>query len=72
MSDLIVPNIICFQKQKQLVTLNNIQVLLKSVSIDLAAYNVMHMKTSLTLCARCIHACDHVHSLLSPEINLRN
>ena len=39
MSDLVVPNIICFRAQKQLATLNNIRVLLKSVLIDLCACN---------------------------------
>ena len=34
MLDIIVPNIICFQTQKQLTSLNNIQVLLKSVLTD--------------------------------------
>ena len=46
MSDLVVPNIICFQTQKQLATLNNIQVLIKSVLNDLCAHNFVHMKTS--------------------------
>ena len=41
------PNIICFQTQKQLATLNNIQVLLKGVLIDLRARNFRHPKTSL-------------------------
>ena len=34
MSDLVVPIIFCFQTQKQLPTLNNIWVLLKSILID--------------------------------------
>ena len=36
------PNIIGFQTQKQLVTLNNIQVLIKCVLIDLRARNSGH------------------------------
>ena len=38
MSDLIVPNIICFQTQKELTALNKIGVLLKDVLIDLGAH----------------------------------
>ena len=40
MSDLVVPNIICFQTQKQLTTF--IRVLLKSVLIDLRARDFVH------------------------------
>ena len=54
MSDLAVPNIICIQTQKQLATLNNFFILLKSVLIDLHARNFMHAKTFL--CAHCVHA----------------
>ena len=54
MSDLVLPNIICFQSQKQLATLNNIRVLLKSVWIDLRARNFVHAKT----------LCMHVASTL--------
>ena len=64
MSDLIVSNIICFQTQKQLATLNNIQVLLKSVLINLCAHNFVHAKTSL--CARCVHARHCACNLSSP------
>ena len=46
--------IICFQSQKQLATLNNIQVLLKSVLIDLRA--------------RCVHARHRARNLASPEL----
>ena len=46
----IVLDIICFQTQKQLGTLNNIQVLLKSVLIDLCAHNLVHAKISLRAC----------------------
>ena len=63
MSDLIVPNIICFQTQKQLATLNNVWVLLKGVLIDLRARNFVHAKTSLR--ARCVHAREP--NFLSPE-----
>ena len=66
MSDLAVPNIICIQTQKQLATLNNFWVLLKSVLIDLGAHNFVHMKTSLHAC--CMHTCHRAHNLLSPEI----
>ena len=38
------PDIICFQTQKQLATLNNIQVLLKSDLIDLRARNFVPEK----------------------------
>ena len=44
MSDLVVPNIICFRTQRQLATLNNIVVLLKSVLTDLRACSFMHPK----------------------------
>ena len=54
MSDFVVPNIIDFQTQKQLVTLNNIQVLIKCVLIDLRARNSVHAKISLR--ARCVRA----------------
>ena len=64
MSDRIVPSIICFQKQKQPDTLNNIPVLLKSVLIDLCARNFVHAKTYLR--ANCVHARHHVLNLLSP------
>ena len=47
MSDLVLSNIICFQTQKQLTTLNNIRVLYKSVLIDLRARYFVHAKTSL-------------------------
>ena len=55
MSELIVLNIIiCFQKQKQLATLNNIRTQLKSVLIDLRA--------------RCAHARHRTRNLSNPEI----
>ena len=44
MSDPFVPNIICFQTQNQLPTLNNIRVLRKDVLIDLRALNLIHAK----------------------------
>ena len=47
MSDFVVPNIICFQTHKQLATLNNTQVLLKSVLIDLRVDNFVHVTISL-------------------------
>ena len=62
MSDLIVPNIICFQTQKQLATLNSIGVLLEGVLINLRARNFVHMKTSLR--ARC--ARNRARNLSSP------
>ena len=64
MSDRVVPNITCFQTQKQLTTLNNIQVSLKSVLIDLPARNFVHAKTSLR--TRCVHARHRARNLLSP------
>ena len=64
MSDLVVANIICFQSQKQLATLNNIRVLLKSVLIDLRARNFVHTKTSLHV--RCVDARHCAHNLSSP------
>ena len=66
MSNLIVPNIICFQTQKQLASLNNIRVLLKSVLTDLRARNFVRAKTSL--CARYVHALHRARNLSSPEI----
>ena len=65
MSDHVVPNIICFQTQKQLTTLNNIWVSLKSVLNDLRACNFVHTKTSLN--AHCTHVCHHAQNLLSPS-----
>ena len=62
-SDIIVPNIICFQTQKQLTTLNSIGVLLKRVLIDLCAYNFVHAKTSSH--AHCMHTCNHMQNLSS-------
>ena len=67
MSDLVLSNIICFQTQKQLTTLNNIRVLLKSVLIDLRARNFVLAKTSL--CARCVHARHRARNLSSPAVN---
>ena len=65
MSDLIVPNITCFQTQKQLAPLNKTGVLLKGVLIDLRASNFVHTKTSSS--AHCMHACHRVCNLSSPE-----
>ena len=67
MSDVLVPNIICFQIQKQLATLNNIRVLLKGGLIDLRACNFMHAKTSLhttlvTVKATCRALVAHIFS----------
>ena len=67
MSDLVLSNIICFQTQKQLTTLNNIRVLLKSVLIDLRAHNFVHARTSL--CALCVHARHRARNLSSPAVN---
>ena len=64
MSDLIVPNIICFQTQKQLTTLKNVGVLVKSVLIDLRARNFIHAKTSLRVL--CVHARHRARNLSSP------
>ena len=59
-----VPNIICFQTQKQLAKLNNIRVLLKSVLINLRARNFVHAKTYLR--ARSVHPCNLARNLSSP------
>ena len=67
MSDLILPNIICFQKQKQLATLNNIRVLLKAVLTDLGACNFVHAKTSFR--ARCLHTRHRARNLSSPVLD---
>ena len=64
MSDLIVLNIICFQTQKQLATLSNIRVQLKSVLIDVSGHNFMHAKTLLR--GRCMHGRHRAGSLSSP------
>ena len=56
-------NNIYFQIQKQLATLDNIQVLLKSVLIDLCAHNFVHAKTYLR--SRCMHACHRANNLSS-------
>ena len=68
MSYLIVLNIICFQTQKQLTTLNNIRVLLKGILIDLHAHNFMHVKTFLH--TRCPLARHGAHNLLRPDISI--
>ena len=68
MSYLIVLNIICFQTQKQLTTLNNIRVLLKGILIDLHAHNFMHVKTFLH--TRCPLARRGARSLLRPDISI--
>ena len=70
MSDLIVPNIICFQTQKQLATLNNVGVLVKSVLIDLRARNFVHAKISLR--ARFVHARHRGRNLSSPDTIFMN
>ena len=70
MLNLVAPIIICFSTQKQFTTLNNIQVLLKSVFIDLCARNVVHPKTSLP--ARCMHARHRACNLSSPEVSPTN
>ena len=64
MSDRIVPNIIWFQKQKKLNTLNNIAGQLKGVLFDLRACNFVHAKISLR--ARCVYARHRVCNLSSP------
>ena len=64
MPDHIEPNIIYFQIQKKLATLNNVGVLVKSVLIDLRAHNFVHAKTSLR--ARCVHARHRARNLSSP------
>ena len=64
MSDLIVPNIICFQTQRQLATLSSTGILLKGVLIDLRAHNFVHAKTSLRV--RCVHARNRARNLSSP------
>ena len=68
MSDRVVRNIICFQTQKQVTTLNNTQVSLKSVLIDLHASSFMHTKASLHACWA--HACHCAGNLLSPGVYL--
>ena len=67
MSDLILPNIIYFQKQKQLATLNNIRVLLKAVLTDLGACNFVHAKTSFRV--RCFHTRHRARNLSSPVLD---
>ena len=69
MSDLIVPNVICFQTQKRLTTLKNFRVLLNGVLIDLCARNFVHAKTSLR--ARCMQARQRARNLLSPALLVR-
>ena len=60
MSDFIAPNIIYFQTQNQLATLNNIQVLLKSVLNDLRARNFVLAPSSL--CAQFVEPCSGMFS----------
>ena len=66
MPDHIVPNIICFQILKKLITLNNVGVLVKSVLIDLRARNFVHAKISLRAC--CVHARHRARNLSSPAM----
>ena len=68
MSDL-VSNIICFQTQKQLATLNNIQVLLKSILIDLRARNFVHAKTSAcsSPCAQFVKPCNYIIVVINTD-----
>ena len=66
MSQIIVSNIICFQTQKYLTTLNKIGVLLKSILIYLSARNFVHAKTYLR--ARCVHARNRARNLSSPGV----
>ena len=68
MSDLIVPNIICFQKQKTLNTLNNIAGQLKGVLFDLRACNFLHANISLR--ARCLHSRHRAHNLSTPAMSV--
>ena len=68
MPDLIVLNIICFQTQKKLTTLNNVGVLVQSVLADLRAHNIVLAKISLRAC--CMHARHNARNLSSPDINL--
>ena len=65
MPDLIVPNIIYFQTQKKLTTLNNVGVLVKSVLVDLRARNFVHAKVSLLVL--CMHARHRARNLSSPD-----
>ena len=67
MSDRVVPNIICFQTQKQLTTLNNIQVSLKSVLIDLRARENIFACTLVivrVICRALLHILEEVHLLV--------
>ena len=66
MPDHIVPNIICFEILKKLITLNNVGVLVKSVLIDLRARNFVHAKISLR--ASCVHARHRARNLSSPAM----
>ena len=68
MSDLIVPNIISFQTEKQLAALNNIGVLLNGVLIDLRTRNFMHAKTYLR--ALNVHARHRESNLSSRDCGL--
>ena len=61
MSGLIVLNIICFETQKQLATLNNIGILLKAILIDLCAHNFGQAKTSSG--ANCMHTRHRARNL---------
>ena len=67
MPDLLVPNIFCFQTQKQLPTLNNIQVLLKSV----LTVRFMWFRASENLFAcTLLHTRHCVSNLSSPDIDI--
>ena len=65
---LVVPNIICFQTQKQLASFINIRVLLKSVLTDLRARKFLRTKTSLHL--RRMHARHRARILSSPDLEI--
>ena len=55
MLDLIVPNIICLQTQKQLASLNNIRVLLKSVLTDLHVRNFVRASHRTRILSSPVH-----------------
>ena len=68
MLDFVVPNIICFQTQKQLASFNNIRVLPKSVLTDLRARKFLRTKTSLRV--RRMHARHRARILSSPDLEI--
>ena len=70
MSDIVLPNIICFQTQKQHTILNNIWALLKSVLIDLRARETS-LRARSSPCAQFVEPCippNYTNKIAEPSV----